>query len=173
MVAKFSHSFKVGSDYRSSNRTRYFVAIGPANQTTPRKSKTTPTSIMDTYEGMSFVVGETFASYARKPLKRKENLVLTHISRYIMKINHVIFSLLCRSPVFFSKPVKFVLCQYQKFCKMMSLCQEICSLGSEVGMSQYEERYSVLVCIRDNWKPGKCVERTERTMCSHGILCLL
>ena len=56
---------------------------------------------------------------------------------------------------------------------MMRLYQEICLLGSKVGMSQYEERYSVLVCIRDNWKAGKCVEHTEGTMCSHGILCLL
>ena len=56
---------------------------------------------------------------------------------------------------------------------MMSLCQEICSLGSEVGMSQYEERYSVFVYIRDNWKAGKCAEHTEGTMCSYGILCLL
>ena len=38
---------------------------------------------------------------------------------------------------------------------MMSLCQEICSLGSQVCMSQYEERYSVFVCIWNNWKAGK------------------
>ena len=46
MAAEFSHSFKVGSDYKSGNRTRYFLAIGPANQTMPHKRKTTPTSIM-------------------------------------------------------------------------------------------------------------------------------
>ena len=73
MAAKFSNSFKVGSGYRFSNRTRYFVAIGPANQTTPHKRKTTPTSIMATYERMSFVVGETFASYAE--LETKKNVI--------------------------------------------------------------------------------------------------
>ena len=83
IAAKFSNSFKVGSAYRSSNRTRYFVAIGPANQTTPHKRKTTPTSIMATYERMSFVVGETFASYAeletkKKPNKRRNAVQLVH-----------------------------------------------------------------------------------------------
>ena len=51
---------------------------------------------------------------------------------------------------------------------MMSLC----SLGSQVGMSLYDDCYSVLVCICDNWKAGKCVEHTEGTLCSHGILCV-
>ena len=72
MAAKFSNSFKVGSAYRLSNRTHYFVAIGPANQTTPHKRKTTPTSIMATYEGMSFVVGETFAHSVVKSTKQRE-----------------------------------------------------------------------------------------------------
>ena len=77
IAAKFSNSFKVGSDYRSANRTRYFVAIGRANKTMPHKRKTTPTSIMATCERMSFVVGETFASYAeleKKNVIREEML---------------------------------------------------------------------------------------------------
>ena len=71
MAAKFSNSLKVGSGYRFSNRTGYFVAIGPANQTTPHKRKITPTSIIATYEGMSFVGGETFASYAELETKKR------------------------------------------------------------------------------------------------------
>ena len=70
MAAKFSNSFKVGSGYRLSNRTRYFGAIGPASQTTPHKRKTTPTSIMATYERMSFVGGKTFASYTELETKK-------------------------------------------------------------------------------------------------------
>ena len=45
--------------------------MGLANQTTPQKYKTTPTSVMVTCEGMSFVVGETFASYAELEKKIK------------------------------------------------------------------------------------------------------
>ena len=63
VLTKFNDWFKVGSAYRSSNWTNYFAAIGLANQATLQKSKTTPTSVMVTCEGMSFVVGETFASY--------------------------------------------------------------------------------------------------------------
>ena len=51
------------------------------------------------------------------------------------------------------------LSQHQKFRKMMLLCQEICSLGSEVGMQQFEERYSVLKSIRDDWKLGRSFEQ--------------
>ena len=43
----------------------------------PHKRKTTPTSIMATCERMSFVVGETFASYAeleKKNVIREEML---------------------------------------------------------------------------------------------------
>ena len=41
------------------------------NQTTPIKRKTTPTSIMATYEEMSFVFSETFASYAQARNKKR------------------------------------------------------------------------------------------------------
>ena len=45
--------------------------MGLANQTTPKKCKTTPTSVMVTCEGMSFVGGETFASYTELEKKIK------------------------------------------------------------------------------------------------------
>ena len=45
------------------------------------------------------------------------------------------------------------------------------NLFTEVGMSQYEERYSVVVCICDNWKAGKCVEHTE-VLCVAMVFCV-
>ena len=70
----FNDWFKVGSAYRSGNRTNYIAAIGLANEITPQKCKTTPASVMVTCEGMSFAVGETFASYTKLEKNRLDDL---------------------------------------------------------------------------------------------------
>ena len=40
--------------------------------------------------------------------------------------------------------VKATLSQHQKFCKALSMAHEICSLASEVGMSEFTERLHLL-----------------------------
>ena len=50
------------------DQLNHYIAL--LNQTTPHKRKTPPTSIMATYEEMSFVFSETFASYAELETKK-------------------------------------------------------------------------------------------------------
>lgn len=48
-----------------------------------------------------------------------------------------------------------ILSQHQKFHRAIKLTQEIGSLASEVGMSEFRRRYDVLKTLRDAWLNGK------------------
>lgn len=48
-----------------------------------------------------------------------------------------------------------VLSQHQKFHKSHIVAQELASLASEVGMSQFQSRLSVLKDLREIWAKGK------------------
>ena len=53
--------------------------------------------------------------------------------------------------------VKATLSQHQKFCKALSMAHEICSLASEVSMSEFKEHLHLLSQVRDAWAAGKNV----------------
>ena len=59
---------------------------------------------------------------------------------------------------------KFVLSQHQKFQKVMSLCQEICSLGSEVGMSSIKSVTLFLCVFVTTAKQGNVLS-THKVLC--------
>ena len=53
--------------------------------------------------------------------------------------------------------VQATLSQYQKFRKALIVAQEVCSLASEVGMSEFTKRLNLLSQLRDAWAEGKNV----------------
>ena len=48
-----------------------------------------------------------------------------------------------------------ILSQHQKFHKSQIITQQLASLASEVGMTQFEERLSVLTTLKNTWAEGK------------------
>ena len=53
--------------------------------------------------------------------------------------------------------VQATLSQHQKFRKALIVAQEVCSLASEVGMSEFTKRLNLLSQLRDAWAEGKNV----------------
>ena len=49
------------------------------------------------------------------------------------------------------------------------MAQEICSLASEVGMSEFTERLSLLTQVRDAWAEGKSVTVQEVVTANTGL----
>ena len=48
-----------------------------------------------------------------------------------------------------------VLSQHQKFHKCQIVTQQLASLASEVGMAEFQQRFTVLKTLKDAWAEGR------------------
>lgn len=53
-----------------------------------------------------------------------------------------------------------MLTQHQKFHKASEITHKLASLASEGGMEQFEERFGLLKCLKDEWTKGEKVSIT-------------
>lgn len=69
------------------------------------------------------------------------------------------------------KESRTTLSEQQKFNKALAVARELSSLASEVGMSEFEERLSLLKEIRNLWANGKKVTMKDVSVDDTGLIC--